>query len=153
MFLSHEHVFRTQNISKNQNLILSPEQNYFGTLYEISLQDFFYLTGCSRLGCTNLEWSSKGQTRMALHSRWTCRSQNSRWLVEFSTDPIDVKILKNSLKFSKIVLTFHCLSKFYYSEIHPALHTIQVKLILLCVWAERAFLGSAKTALKFKYVI
>ena len=29
--------------------------------------------------------------------------------------------------------------------------TIQMKLILLCVWAERAILGSAKTALKFKY--
>ena len=31
--------------------------------------------------------------------------------------------------------------------------TIQMKLILLCVWAERAVLGSAKTALKFKYEI
>ena len=29
------------------------------------------------------------------------------------------------------------------------LQTIQMKLILLCVWAERAILGSAKTALKF----
>ena len=33
------------------------------------------------------------------------------------------------------------------------LQTIQVKLILLCVWAEPAVLGSAKTALKFKYEI
>ena len=32
-------------------------------------------------------------------------------------------------------------------------HTIQMKLILLCVWAELAILGSAKTALKFKYEI
>ena len=32
--------------------------------------------------------------------------------------------------------------------------TIQMKLILLCVWAEWAVLGSAaKTALKFKYEI
>jgi hypothetical protein len=31
------------------------------------------------------------------------------------------------------------------------LQTIQMKLILLCVWAEPAVLGSAKTALKFKY--
>ena len=31
--------------------------------------------------------------------------------------------------------------------------TIQMKLILLCVWAEPAVLGSAKTALKFKYEI
>ena len=28
-----------------------------------------------------------------------------------------------------------------------------MKLIFLCVWAERAVLGSAKTALKFKYEI
>jgi hypothetical protein len=28
-----------------------------------------------------------------------------------------------------------------------------MKLILLCVWAEKAFLGSAKTAFKFKYEI
>ena len=28
-----------------------------------------------------------------------------------------------------------------------------MKLVLLCVWAERAFLGSAKTAFKFKYDI
>ena len=33
------------------------------------------------------------------------------------------------------------------------LQTIQMKLILLCVWAERAIFGSAKTALKFKYEI
>ena len=33
------------------------------------------------------------------------------------------------------------------------LQTIQMKLILLCVWAERAVLGSTKTALEFKYEI
>ena len=33
------------------------------------------------------------------------------------------------------------------------LQTIQMKLILLWVWAERAVLGRAKTALKFKYEI
>ena len=31
--------------------------------------------------------------------------------------------------------------------------TIQMKLILLCVWAEGDILGSAKTPLKFKYEI
>ena len=31
--------------------------------------------------------------------------------------------------------------------------TIQRKLILLCVWTERAVLGSAKTALKLRYEI
>ena len=36
---------------------------------------------------------------------------------------------------------------------YTVLQTIQMKLILLCVWAEPAVLGSAKTALKFKYEI
>ena len=35
---------------------------------------------------------------------------------------------------------------------YRVLQTIQMKLILLCVWAE-PFLGSAKTTLKFKYEI
>ena len=33
---------------------------------------------------------------------------------------------------------------------YRVLQTIQMKLILLCVWAERAVLGSAKIALNFK---
>ena len=37
------------------------------------------------------------------------------------------------------------------SYIYQVLQTIQMKLILLCVWAELAVLGSAKTALKFIY--
>ena len=37
---------------------------------------------------------------------------------------------------------------------YRVLQTIQMKLIFLCVWAELlAVLGSAKTALKFKYEI
>ena len=38
-------------------------------------------------------------------------------------------------------------------DIHRVLQTIQMKLILFCIWADRAILGSAKTALKFKYEI
>ena len=37
------------------------------------------------------------------------------------------------------------------SYIYQVPQTIQMKLILLCVWAEPAVLGSAKTALKFIY--
>jgi hypothetical protein len=33
---------------------------------------------------------------------------------------------------------------------YRVLQTIQMKLILLCVWADRAVFGSAKTTLKFK---
>ena len=36
---------------------------------------------------------------------------------------------------------------------YRVLQTIQMKLVFLCVWAEPAILGSAKTALKFKYEI
>ena len=36
---------------------------------------------------------------------------------------------------------------------YRVLQTIQMELILLCVWADRAVLGSAKTSLKFKYEI
>ena len=41
----------------------------------------------------------------------------------------------------------------YQRYTYRVLQTIQMKLILLCVWAERAILGSAKTDLKFKYEI
>ena len=36
---------------------------------------------------------------------------------------------------------------------YRVLQTIQMKLILLCIWPEQAILGSAKTVLKFKYDI
>ena len=44
---------------------------------------------------------------------------------------------------------FMCQPKLY----TPSALNIQMKLILLWVWAERAVLGRAKTALKFKYEI
>ena len=39
------------------------------------------------------------------------------------------------------------------SYIYQVLQKIQMKLMLLCVWAEPAVLGSTKTSLKFKYKI
>ena len=36
---------------------------------------------------------------------------------------------------------------------YRVLQTIQMKLILLCVWAEPVILGSIETALKLKYEI
>ena len=36
---------------------------------------------------------------------------------------------------------------------YRVLQKIQMKLILLCVWAERAITGGAQTALKFKHEI
>ena len=80
---------------------------------------------------------------------------------------IDLGLLKKALlKTSKIIFlcsnslarqfssVFHakCLLP-RQSYIHQVLQTIQMKLILLCVWAEPAVLGSAKTALKFIYKI
>ena len=40
-----------------------------------------------------------------------------------------------------------------YIYTYRVLQTIQMKLILLWVWAQRAVLGRAKTARKFKYKI
>ena len=47
------------------------------------------------------------------------------------------------------------MSKFYVDsrDTYRVLQTIQMKLILLCVRADQAVLGSAKTALKFEYEI
>ena len=49
----------------------------------------------------------------------------------------------------KMMLHFqpHKMQKYTYK----VLQTIQMQLILLCVWAEPAVLGSTKTALKLKY--
>ena len=47
----------------------------------------------------------------------------------------------------------HCLWQYHQSYTYQVLQTIQMKLILLCVWAEPAVVGSTKTALKFKYEI
>ena len=51
-----------------------------------------------------------------------------------------------------------CLSIHTFEEKDKVIHTkyskkIQIELILLYAWAEPAVLGSAKTALKFKYEI
>ena len=65
------------------------------------------------------------------------------------------------------IVTFYFMSRKEYTTNNPGnlglryyflqrytyrvLQSIQMKLILLCVWAEWAILGGAKTALKFKY--
>ena len=43
----------------------------------------------------------------------------------------------------------YCIQRYTYR----VLQTIQMKLILLCVWAEPVIFGRTKTALKFKYEI
>ena len=49
--------------------------------------------------------------------------------------------------------TQHCDMAHSQRYTYRVLQTIQMQLILLWVWAERAVLGRAKTALKFKYEI
>ena len=49
-------------------------------------------------------------------------------------------------------VSFWCLH-FDQRYTYKVLQTIQMKLILLCVLAERVILGSDTTALKFKYKI
>ena len=64
------------------------------------------------------------------------------------------QVLHKSLKASGgIYGTFLTVLAVRQRNIHRVLQTIQMKLILLWVWAERAVLGRAKTALKFKYEI
>ena len=62
-----------------------------------------------------------------------------------SPAPVDGKV------FWKII--FIIFLDFTQRYTYRVLQTIQMKLILLCVWAEPAVLGSAKTALKLKYEI
>ena len=58
-------------------------------------------------------------------------------------------------KFSEVIWTDFSSYKRVYKFFEGILkrRQIQMKLILLCVWAEWAVLDSAKTALKFKYEI
>ena len=62
--------------------------------------------------------------------------------------------LKYFLQFFLLCLFFILVSQsFYFLQryTYRVLQTIQLKLMLFCVWAEPAVLGSTKTALKFKY--
>ena len=61
-----------------------------------------------------------------------------------------VHISENGIYVLFIFILFPRLCQIY---THRVLQTIQMKLIFLCVWAEPAVLGSAKTALQFKYEI
>ena len=67
-------------------------------------------------------------------------SKSQKQIIKFSFEP------KNEQK-------YFCISALAQSYIYQVLQTIQMKLMLLCVWAEPAILGSAKTALKFIYKI
>ena len=63
------------------------------------------------------------------------------WFQEVSRADAELKVSKG----------IFYLSSFTFDQ--RVLQTIQMKLILLCVWAEPAVLGKTKTALKFKYEI
>ena len=54
-----------------------------------------------------------------------------------------------------MITRIYCLSERldFLTNVQRLLQTIQMKLLFLFVWAEPAVLGSAKTALKFKYEI
>ena len=73
----------------------------------------------------------------------------------FETDELDCnssvkkKYLNKSRLDGATAACSPCLQRYTYR----VLKTIQMKLILLCVSAEPAVLGSTKTALKFKYEI
>ena len=77
-----------------------------------------------------------------LHSSSYVRSRTDRQQAPFSQDH-----QKTITKEHRCCLLFNGFQRYTYR----VLQTIQMKLILLCIWAEQAVLGSAKTALKFKY--
>ena len=56
-------------------------------------------------------------------------------------------------KILKFEATHTVILEYYQRYTYRVLQTIQMKLILLFVWAEPAVLGSTKTALKLKYEI
>ena len=58
-------------------------------------------------------------------------------------------ILCNKSDLTDLYLYLGCTQRYTYR----VLQTIQMKLMLLCVWAEPAVLGSTKTALELKYEI
>ena len=61
-----------------------------------------------------------------------------------------VRVLSTTVHWTvSLYCTLHCAQRYTYR----VLQTIQMKLILLCVWAEPAIFGSVKTALRFKYEI
>ena len=75
-------------------------------------------------------------------------SQNSYFMVEWAKESFlfQSRLFRVGTVILKSLVT-------YQRYTYRMLQTIQMKLILLCVWAEPAVLGSTKTALKFKYEI
>ena len=71
--------------------------------------------------------------------------------VKFGRTPCNFIFMRNHVFFfileMLLLLLFPAIWQRY---TYRVLQTIQMKLILLCVWAEPAVLGSTKTALKFK---
>ena len=71
-----------------------------------------------------------------------CHSPN----VLVPQNPVDMHCMKNNVS-SEII------QRLYQRYTYRVLQAIQMKLVLLCVRAERAVLGIDKTALKFKHEI
>ena len=74
--------------------------------------------------------------------------------------PKNLRMPRIMLKVQKYVLSLRIFKKGEFCRTSRDIHitykvpqTMQMKLILLCAWAEPAVLGSTKTALKFKYEI
>ena len=84
-------------------------------------------------------------------------SQNSYFMVEWAKESFlfQSSLFRVGTVILKSLVTYiHQFSRKQFflfilcSDIYRVLQTIQMKIILLYVWAERAVLGSAKTALK-----
>ena len=67
------------------------------------------------------------------------------WIL-FTAEPLKLSVCFWTFGFSLLLNIWDYAQRYTYR----VLQTIQMKLILLCVWAERVVLGSAKTAFNFK---
>ena len=78
--------------------------------------------------------------------------ENNFWLPKWDRSAQKVE---NSHSFFNVSYIWYksLILSFLQRYTYRVLQTIQMKLIVLCVWAEPAVLGSTKTALKFKYEI
>ena len=115
--------------------------------------------------CAWIQWSAMHLLNLSLYSIYLhIRMLKIMLTPMLHFDPIFLDNVEDQefLKYSKVSRYMHWDAWFchqckilsrYQRYTYRVLQTLQMKLILLCVWAERAVLGIAKTALRFKYEI
>ena len=132
------------------------------TKKKISLAIFSYITKMSSKQCKQ-SFSIQGLFQTELKP-WNLRCIHCHQEPKKSLGNSTISVFLDTYR-TRPIITFGLYAFYPLFEVHSCtltfglrytyrvLQTIQMKLILLCVVAERAVLDSAKTALKFKYGI